>query len=163
MIGGVVGDRHYGKTLKAGAREKPYAPEGVELTNLRQVSIVCETELGIISQRMEASSICGADLGANIVLTSINNLTACPAGFNSLLRFPSGAILYCMGENEPCEGPGQAIAQRLHNVRLANKFPKAAMHRRGIVAMVGCPGVIRSGDQVEIFYPSWSEWDPNWL
>jgi hypothetical protein len=56
-------------------------------------------------------------------------------------------VLTVSGENEPCLGPGKVIAQQYPPLT-ASRFPKAALHRRGLVAVVEKPGVIHAGEAV---------------
>lgn len=163
-VRGIVGDRHSGETMEVGARQKDYAAPGTQLTNFRQISIVSKEELAVIANRMGIEEVTGSDVGANIVLEGVHQLTSFPAGVNGVLRFhDSGVVLFSTGENEPCIGPGRAIARRLGDAELATKFAKAAKHARGITAMVAQLGNgthIRAGEQVSLFYPDWIGWDP---
>ena len=145
---GVRGDRHCGQTKLAGGRES-YVPKGTEILNLRQVSIVSKEELEEIAQRMGIPEVSGADLGANIVLSGISELTKLPTG--TIIKFSEQTLLFVTGENLPCVFPGKNIQARYPDIpKLANKFPKTAMGRRGLVAVVLRPGNIRKNDFVKI-------------
>ncbi len=145
---GVKNDRHYGRTKLAGVREK-YVPKGTKVLNLRQVSIVSEEELQEIARRMGVHEVTGTDLGANVVLKNIPELTKISSG--AIVKFSSGAILFVVRENLPCVFPGRNIQERYPDIpSLVRKFPKAAMGIRGLVAIVLQPGNIRRGDTVEI-------------
>ena len=148
LWGGVRGDRHCGQIKLAGVREK-YVPKGTEVLNLRQVSIVSKEELEEIAQRMDIPEVTGADLGANIVLSGVPELTKLPTG--TIIKFPEQTLLFVTGENLPCVFPGKNIQARYPDIpKLVNKFPKTAMGRRGLVAVVLRPGSIRKNDVVKI-------------
>lgn len=155
--GGIVDDRHHGRQLSAGARQL-YVARETKLLNLRQVSIVSLEELAEIARILGVDEVTGADLGANIVLSGVQNLSTFPAGINGVITFGgSVVVLYATGENEPCEGPGRAISIRT-GVDVTNKFAKAAMHRRGIVAVVGQAGVIDTSLKAVLHFPAWIDW-----
>jgi len=145
---GIKGDRHSGQTKLAGVRER-YVPKGTEILNLRQVSIVSVEELEEIAWRMGIPKVTGADLGANVVLSGIPELTKLPTG--TIMKFSEQTLLFVTGENLPCVFPGKNIQARYPDIpKLANKFPKIATGQRGLVAMILRPGSIRKSDVVEI-------------
>jgi len=82
----------------------------------------------------------------NLLIDGIPNLTRLPP--RARLFFASGAALLVTGENKPCTVAGKAIEQQVGQPGLADKFPKAALHRRGLTAAVERPGMIRVGDEV---------------
>ncbi|MFY9458092.1 MAG: hypothetical protein WAP23_04205 [Candidatus Spechtbacterales bacterium] len=146
---GIVDDRHHGRTKPAGGRE-PYVPRGTELLNIRQVSIVSETELAEIALRMGVPEVTGPDLGANLVMKNIERITKLPGG--TTIKFPARETLLCViGKNAPCGLPGKNIQARYpHIPQLAKKFREQAVGLRGLVAVVLRPGYICQGDTVEI-------------
>ena len=145
---GIEQDRHCGRTKPAGVREK-YVKKGTEILNLRQISLVSKEELQEIAQEMGVEKVTGADLGANVVVRGIDNFTALPPG--TILRIGSQCLLFITGENLPCVHPGKNIQARYPDMpRLAAAFPKAALGRRGLVAIVLHPGTIFPGNPIEI-------------
>jgi hypothetical protein len=90
-------------------------------------------------------------LGANVLLRGYPDLTLLRQG--ARLLFDGGAGIICEGENEPCTGPGKVIAEAYGKPELAQGFVKAAKHKRGIVASIELPGLIRKGDRVLILIP----------
>lgn len=158
---GIEGDKHFGRMKKAGVREKVFATKGDTVLNTRQVSIVCPKELSEIAQSLEIPEIFPEDMGANILLAGLPSLTLLPA--STYLVFPSEAVMYVTAENAPCILPGAEIAFRnsggdgvIKRALNAASFPKAAIHKRGVVAMVIKPGIVRPNDAVRAFVPGQS-------
>lgn len=145
---GLEGDRHAGLTLKAGVRQ-PYVPKGTELRNTRQLSLVSEEELALVAAELGLAHLDWRWLGANLVLRGAPTLTHLAPGTRLVAR--SGAVLVIDGENEPCRKAGRAIADAVGAAAsLASRFVKAAHRRRGVVAWVERPGVLRVGDDVAV-------------
>ncbi|PZR05587.1 MAG: MOSC domain-containing protein [Archangium gephyra] len=144
---GLEGDRHAGLTMKAGPRQK-YLPKGAEVRNSRQLSIVSVEELAEIAASLGVKRVRASSLGANLLISGAPQLTKIAPG--TRLVFPSGAVLVIDGENEPCVKSGRAIALAAEQPELAARFVKAAWHRRGLVAWVERPGLLRVGDPVTL-------------
>jgi len=142
---GFTGDRHYGFTKPAGARET-YYPRGTQIRNNRQVSAVSEEELQKIAKELAVVEILPEWLGANLCIRGIPYFSKLPP--LTRLVFPDKAVIVVYGENEPCTGPGKVIEQQ-YGVP-AHRFPREAYNLRGIVGWVECPGVIRAKDKVRI-------------
>jgi len=140
---GIPGDRHYGFTRKAGARERWYAA-GTEMRSGRQLSIVSLEELAEIARRMELPRIEPGWIGANVVVSGIPDFSRLPWG--TRLFCDDGAVLVNEGENAPCRFAGAEIAKNFPaRERLDLLFPKAAILLRGIVASVERAGAIAPG------------------
>jgi hypothetical protein len=145
---GLAGDKHAGYTRPADART-PHYSRGTEIRNDRQVSIVSMEDLAEIAKALDLPQVRAEWLGANICLSEIPNFTHVPP-FSRLI-FSSGAVLSVSYENHPCTGPGKVIQARYADrTGLASAFPKAALHRRGLVACVELPGLIRITDTVTL-------------
>ncbi len=70
------------------------------------------------------------------------------------LFFPDSCVLVLEGENHPCVFPGKTLQAANPGIPdLVKKFPKAAIHRRGLVGWVERAGTIRTGDTVRIVVP----------
>lgn len=150
-LGGIPGDRHYGLLRPADSRQRLY-PRGTMIANRRQISIVSVEDNADVASTLGVESIEPEWLGANVLLSGCPELTLLPQG--ARLLFESGAALIGEGENEPCIGPGEVIAEHCGGgPKLAAKFVKAAQHRRGIVCSVELPGTIAAGDKVRIALP----------
>ena len=145
---GVAGDTHAGLMRKSDARE-PHYPRGTLIRNHRQVTIVSVEELAEVATAMQLQYVLPAWLGANICIGGIANLTQlAPA---TRLFFEDGAVLMVTYENLPCIGPGRVIqAQFPERAGLQSRFPKAALHKRGLVTVVEKPGTVRVGEGVTV-------------
>jgi hypothetical protein len=147
-LDGFEGDRHSGPTMRSNARQ-PWYPRGTIIRNSRQISIVSVEELAQVAEAMELPELLPEWYGANLNLQGIPNLTLLPP--STRLFFPGEAVLVIDGENTPCTVTGRMIqAQFPDRSGLTSAFPKAAMHKRGVVAWVERPGIIKAGDPVEV-------------
>lgn len=144
---GLVGDKHFGLTMKANKFQAPY-PKGDLIRNVRQVSIVSQEELEQVAQAMEIPAVDPAWVGANLMLSGIPDLTQLPPG--SRLYFEGGVGIVVEGENMPCVTAGGCLAENIGRPELRSAFPKQAIGKRGLVAWVEKPGVIRKGERVTV-------------
>lgn len=145
---GFVGDKHYGLTMKANSYQKPY-PKGTEVRNVRQISIVSTEELIEVAYNMKLPAIEPAWVGANMLLSGVPGLTQLPSG--SRLYFEGGVGIVVQGENLPCTTAGGSLQNKYPDrPDLTTAFPKQAIGRRGLVAWIEKPGVIRKGETVTI-------------
>jgi len=140
---GIPGDRHYGFTRPAGARERWYAA-GMEMRSGRQLSVVSVEELKQIAIRLEIERVEPGWIGANVVVAGVPQLTLLPWG--ARLVCGDGAVLVNEGDNAPCRFAGAEIARHFPDrPGLDRLFPKAAIDLRGIVASVERAGTIAPG------------------
>ena len=147
-MGGFKGDKHYGLTMQANSSQKPY-PKGAEVRNVRQVSIVSVEELEQIAANMDLPKVEPAWVGANLMLSGVPDLTHLPPG--SRLYFENGVGIVVEGENEPCTTAGGSLQSQYPNrPDITTSFPKNAIGKRGLVAWVEKPGLIRKGERVTI-------------
>lgn len=152
---GISGDSHAGDTRKADVRV-PFYARGTVIRNVRQVTVVCATQLAAVAATLQLPEIRPEWLGANMIIDGIPDLTLLPPA--SRLRFASGATLVVDWENLPCTGPGQVIAEHYGVPALRSRFVKAAMEKRGFTAWVECPGDVRVGDAVSVIVPPQRGW-----
>jgi len=150
-LDGVVGDRHksYERTTWAGDKQ----PEGTTRRNERQWSAVSIEELAEIQDTMDLSEpLTATDLGANLCLTGVKELSRLPKG--TLLKFPSGPELMVEEYNPPCHDMGKKLASkytsRSGEPLSSTAFSKAAKLTRGIVGVVEVAGTINAGDEVTV-------------
>jgi len=150
-LDGFVGDRHRSFSRETWKGDKQ--PEGTVRRNERQWSAVSIEELAQIQERMElVEALTASDVGANICLQGLPDLSALPKG--TILKFSSGAVLMVEEYNPPCLDMGQKIAET-HTTRSGapireTAFSKAAEFSRGVVGVVEVPGEIKTGDQVTV-------------
>lgn len=149
-LGGIPGDRHYGLLRPADSRQKFY-PRNTMIANRRQLSLVSAEELRATALGLDIEDILPEWLGANVLLSGCPELTQLPQG--ARLLFPDGTGLICEGENLPCTGPGEVIAEALGREELSTRFVKAAKKKRGIVCSVEREGRISEGDAVRFLIP----------
>jgi hypothetical protein len=141
-------DRHRGFTLHSDGRT-PFYPRGTVIRNERQVSLVSAEELAQIADALHLPEVRPEWLGANLLVEGIPSFTLVPC--RARLFFSSGAVLVMTGENLPCSNPGKVLQTQFPQVAgLAAAFPRAALHKRGLVAVVDRPGSIQAGDEVHV-------------
>lgn len=153
---GITTDRHRGQTMRANSRQ-PFYERGTTILNTRQVSLVSMEELGFIQKALGIDYLVAGWLGANISVVNIPHFSLLPIG--ARLFFSSGTVLLNMGYNPPCTGPGEIIQRYFPDVP-ANRFPKVAHLKRGIVAMVERAGEIARGDTVRVLLPTQPPYPP---
>ncbi len=153
---GIPGDRHYGFTRTAGAREKWY-PAGMTMRSGRQVTIVSVEELTRIAHAMKVAEVKPEWLGANILILGVPDFSSIPWG--TRLFFENGATLVNEGGNAPCRFVGREVAAHYPEQNdLDLLFVKSAKNRRGIVASVEQAGSIRPGP-VRLKIPDVKNWN----
>ncbi len=159
---GFLGDRHAALQRKAwGAGDKQQ--KGTIRRNERQWSAISQAELESISQEMDLSEVITAGIiGANLCFAGLPSFSLIPKG--STFKFPSGAELLVEEYNPPCLDMGKELASKyltssgkpIHDTA----FAKAAQYSRGLVGVVEVPGLIKVGDEVEVFIyrpPDWMQ------
>jgi hypothetical protein len=150
-LDGIVGDAHRAFSRECWSGDKQ--PQGTVRRNERQWSAVSAEELSDIARAMDlADSLTPTELGANLCLSGIRDLSRLPKG--TVLKFPSGAELIVEEYNPPCHDMGKKLAG-LHTTRSgeplsSTAFSKAAKLTRGIVGVVEVPGQISAGDEVQV-------------
>lgn len=142
---GFAGDLHAGWTRLADSRT-PWVTRGTLIRNDRQVSLVSVEELAQVARAIGVPHILAEWLGANLLIEGIQELTLLPPF--ARLVFSGGTILSVTGENKPCMGPGKVIEAQTGVEAAA--FVKAAKHKRGLVACMELPGIIRPGETVDV-------------
>ncbi len=159
---GIKGDRHAGARL-LDVRERDLLafglPKGIEIANHREVSIVSTEELQEIATALDLPGpIEPGSLGENLIVSGIPRFTDLPMGtqlfFQKNETTKRTAVLTVWGENVPCTGPGEVIQTQFpDHPDIANRFVKAALRRRGVVASVYSSGFIHPGDTLIIRLP----------
>jgi hypothetical protein len=148
---GAAGDRHYGMTRHAGARE-PWYPRDTVISNTRQVSVVSIEEMTIVAARLGLPELKAEWIGGTILIEGVPKLSFLPPG--ARLFFESGAALVVSQQNGPCRIAGRAIAAHFADrPELEFEFPKQAKGLRGIVAAVERPGIVSPGSTLDVRIP----------
>lgn len=153
---GVVGEVHAGLTVPSCSRMNAQYPQGTEIRNTRQFSVLDAEELADIAARMGLVALSPSLLGATMVLSGIPDFSLIPPG--SRLQGVSGATLVVNLNNRPCTIPSGAI-QAAHP-GFGAKFKPAAEGRRGIVGWVEREGRFALGDEVRLHIPDQRPWKP---
>lgn len=144
---GILGDVHAGYLRKSGGRE-PWYPRGTEMRNERQLSLLDQDELDAVARDLDIHNLPAETIGGNIVLSGIPHFSLLPP--RTQLFFEGGVVLRIDGDNAPCKIAGKALAAHFDGREdLMLGFPKTAQHRRGLVAWVERPGVIKPNETVE--------------
>ena len=155
---GVRGELHEGRTRASCVRVKDMYPEGTEIANVRQLSILSTEELSQIAAEMGLETLDPSLLGATLVIEGVPDFSHLPP--SSRLQAPSGATLVINMENRPCVFPGKSVEAR--HPGKGKLFMPAAKGRRGVTAWVEREGRIALGDALKVFIPDqpvWSELD----
>src|SRR5688572_17710494 len=109
LLEGLKHDRHFGKTRNADTRTAKLLPRGIEVANLRGVTVVSVEELKEILAEVGVE-VLPDDLEANITLSGLESITKLAPG--TFIKFPRNAILYVTAENLPCVGPSENMMKR---------------------------------------------------
>lgn len=155
---GIDGECHGGLTRPSCIRTKAQYPEGTEIRNVRQLSVLSKEELDQIAADMGLEEIDPAWMGASMVVEGIPDFSHVPP--SSRLQVPSGASVAIDMENRPCVYPGREIEK--DRPGFGPKFKPAAANRRGVTAWVEREGPIAVGDTITLHVPDqpiWARYD----
>ncbi|WP_281992610.1 MOSC domain-containing protein [Sulfitobacter geojensis] len=151
---GFEGDYHAGLTRKSCVRVKSQHPEGTEIRNVRQFSIVSAEELAAIAAVIGSETLDPVLLGASIVVEGIDDFTHVPP--NARLQAANGTTIVVDMQNGPCNFPAREIEK---NVPGHGKgFKAAAKGRRGVCAWVEREGQLKVGDTLRLHIPGQRVW-----
>jgi hypothetical protein len=146
---GIAGDCHAGLTRKSDTRTLRLYRRDTDIRNVRQLSLLSIEELAEVAAAMDIPEVKPEWVGANLVTSGIPDLTLLPP--STRLQFPSGATLVVDLENAPCRFVADVIAK--HHGDAADRWIKAATHKRGVTAWVEREGEVRRGDAITLFLP----------
>ena len=149
LFSGPEGDCHAGLTRASDVRTLPIYARGIEIRNVRQMTIVSVEELSEVASAMNLDAIDPTWLGANLLTQGIPDLTLLPP--STRLQFPSGATLVVDMENLPCSQVAGVIT-KVHPAE-GPDFVKAARNKRGVTAWVEREGEIVNGDVITVWLP----------
>ncbi|MEO8242287.1 MAG: sulfurase [bacterium] len=151
---GIAGEVHTGMTAPSCVRMTTQYPEGTEVRNTRQFSVLSAEEMAEIAVKMGLDSLSPSLLGATMVLSGIPDFSHIPPG--SRLQGSSGATLVVNLNNRPCVFPGKGIEAAHPGFGAA--FKPAAKGLRGVVAWVEREGSFKLGDTVRLHIPDQRPW-----
>lgn len=129
-------------------------PEGTEIRNTQQISIVAQEDLDAIASEIGLETLDPTFLGATIVLRGIPDFSHVPP--SSRLQAPSGLTLTVDMENLLCLWPAKEI--EIDHPGRGKAFKPAAEGRRGVTAWVERPGALALGDRLRLFVPAQPGW-----
>ena len=152
--GGITGDYHGGLTRASCVRVKEQHPQGTEIRNTRQLSILSAEELEVIARDIGVDTLDPTLLGASIILKGIPDFTYIPPG--SRLQTANGTTIVVDVENGPCNLPAREIEQDAPGHGKA--FKAAARGKRGVTAWVEREGQITIGDTLRLHVPDQPHW-----
>lgn len=153
---GIDGEAHGGRTRPACSRVSALHPEGTEIANTRQLSVLSAEELAETAAAMGLDALDPALVGASLVVEGLPDLTHLPP--SSRLQGPDGVTLVVDMENRACHYPGREIDAEAPG--FGARYKAAATGRRGITAWVERPGTLRLGDPLRLFIPDQRAWAP---
>ena len=146
---GLEGESHSGLVRSSCVRVRHQYPQGTEIRNTRQISIVSAEELEIIADNMGLSELKPEWLGANLMVSGIPHFSQIPP--STRMIFAGGTSLVVDLENSPCKYPGEIIDR--HHPGFGKLFAKAAVGRRGVTAWVEREGDINTDDSINLYIP----------
>lgn len=153
---GIVGSVHAGEYRKSCVRVRTQHPEGTQIRNVRQLSVLSEEELAEIGTEMGIERPDPARMGASMVIRGIPDFTHVPP--SSRLQSEAGTTITIDMENQPCHFPGKSLEKAHPGQGMG--FKVAAKDRRGVTAWVERPGPLRIGDVLTLHVPGQRGWAP---
>ena len=153
---GLADDYHGGLTRASCVRVKSQHPEGTEIRNVRQLSVMSQEEIDAIAAGCGLDALDPALLGCSIVVKGISDFTHVPP--SSRLQSPDGTTIVIDMENRPCNFPGREI--EADHPTHGKPFKAAAAGKRGVTAWVEREGVFRVGDKLRLHVPDQRAWRP---
>jgi MOSC domain len=143
------GDCHAGLIRKSDSRTLPLYKRGIDIRNVRQLTLLSLEELADIAARLGVAEVKAEWLGANVVVSGIPDLSLLPP--STRLQFPSGATIVVDMENYPCSQIAAVVDEHHPGTRF--KVVEASMHKRGVTAWVEREGDVTTGDAIKIVTP----------
>jgi len=151
---GIPNGQHTGRNRPSCVRVSSQHPEGTEISNVRQVSIISREELAEIAADCDLESLDPIYLGASIVVEGIEDFSHIPP--SSRLQAENGTTLIVDMQNRPCNFVSREIEKDLPGH--GKPFRPAAKGRRGVTAWVERPGTLRVGDRIRLHIPDQRPW-----
>jgi hypothetical protein len=147
-------DVHAGLTRPSCVRVKNLYPQGTEIANVRQLSILSVEEMAQTAAEMGLETLEPEHLGTSMVIEGIPDFTHIPP--SARLQVASGATITIDMENRPCVLPGREIEQ--DSPGHGPQFKAAAKGRRGVTGWIEREGALKVGDRLQLFIPDQRAW-----
>lgn len=143
---GVLGDAHFGKTVKHRSRvaKNPAEP------NLRQIHLIHAELLDELA--LKGFDVRPGDLGENITTRGIELLSL---STGARLRIGKDVVVEVTGLRNPCKQIEEFQAGLLKAV-LGRDENGALIRKTGVMGIVKSSGTVRRGDPIEVEIPSGS-------
>ncbi|WP_299688325.1 sulfurase [uncultured Tateyamaria sp.] len=157
-LDGFAHEDHGGPTRPSCVRVKTQYPEGTEIRNVRQLSILSAEELAATAADMGLDAIDPAWVGASMIIEGIPDFTHVPP--SSRLMSESGVGLTIDMENRPCIYPAKEIEKEAEG--FGKLYKPKAKGRRGATAWVEHGGQLALGDTLVLHVPDqpvWAHWE----
>ncbi len=151
---GFEGDFHAGLTRASCVRVRAQHPEGTEIRNVRQFSILSAEEMAAVAAEIDLEALSPEHLGASLVLEGIDDFSHVPP--SSRLQAENGTTIVIDMLNAPCNLPAREI-DKDHEGH-GKGFKAAALGRRGVCAWVERQGELAIGDTLRLHIPGQRSW-----
>ena len=151
---GVEGEVHAGLTRPSCVRTTTQFPEGTEIRNVRQFSILSAEEMAATAAEMGLERLEPEWVGASIIIEGIDDFTHVPP--SSRLMNAAGASLVIDMHNRPCIYPGKEVEKEQSG--FGKLYKPAARGRRGVTAWVEREGPLSVGDTLTLHVPDQRVW-----
>ena len=153
---GAQGEAHSGLTRASCVRVKSQWPEGTEIRNVRQLSVMSQEEINEIAAQCGLDTLDPALLGCSLVVKGISDFSHVPP--SSRLQSPDGTTIVIDMQNRPCNLPAREI--EADHPSHGKPFKAAAKGKRGVTAWVEREGRFAIGDKVTLHVPDQRAWRP---
>lgn len=151
---GVDGEIHAGLTRPSCVRTVTQWPEGTEIRNVRQLSILSAEEMAATAAEMGLERLEPEWVGASMIIEGIDDFSHVPP--SSRLMNAAGTSLVIDMQNRPCHYPGLEVEKDRPGYGKAYKT--AAKGRRGVTAWVEREGPLAVGDELILHVPDQRFW-----